>query len=67
MNSYIKSEFQEQYCILCKQYKDLKTSVEAEVWYLVIRVWWQCCGATDESTLIQLEQWLVFWHFCLRK
>ena len=39
-DNHIKKEFQEQHCLLCKQYKDSKMSAEAEVQYLAIRAWW---------------------------
>ena len=62
-DNYIKSEFQKQHYVLYKQYKDSKTSVEAEVRYFAIRVWCQSCGASDGSTLKQFGHWLAFWHF----
>ena len=58
-DNYIKSEFQEQHRVICEQYKDSKTSTEAEVRYVAIKVWWQSSGTADESSLKQLEQWLA--------
>ena len=66
-DNYIKSEFQEQHRVLCKHYKDSKTSAKADVRYLTIKVWWQSCGAADESSLKQFEQWLAFWHLRYRQ
>ena len=54
-NNHIKKEFQEQHCLLCKQYKDLKTSAKAKVQYLAIHAWWQSCRAVDDAALKQLD------------
>ena len=45
----IRLDLQSQHRQLCKQYKDAKTSAEAESRYLAIRSWWLSSGATTEE------------------
>ena len=47
----IRPDLQSQHRQLCKQYKDAKTSAEAESRYLAIRSWWLSFGATTEEGL----------------
>ena len=63
----IRPEFREQHIRLCKQYKDAKTTEEAEELYLGIKGWWLSSRAASEEAVRELNDWLGFWHFRYRQ
>ena len=64
---YIKTSLQVQHKQLCKDYKDAKIIDEAETKYHVICSWWLSFGAATEESILDLSEWLGFWHFCYRQ
>ena len=64
---YIKSSLQFQHKQICKDYKDAVTMDDAETKYHVIRSWWLSSGATSEKGILNLSEWLGFWHFRYRQ
>jgi hypothetical protein len=63
----IRQDLQYQHRILCQQYKNAKSIVEAETKFLAIRAWWISSGAATKQALPRLELWMAFWHFRYRQ
>jgi hypothetical protein len=63
---YTKTSLQFQHNQLCKNYKDAKTIDEAETKYHVIRSRWLSSRAATEKGILDLSEWLGFWHFHYR-
>jgi len=40
---------------------------EADVQYVVICYGWYSWGAANDVGFQELENWLSFWHFCVRQ
>jgi len=65
--SDIQADLQDQYKLLCKQYKNAISPAESEDRYLAIKAWWLSSGAPTKGGLRSLELWLSFWHFRYRQ
>jgi hypothetical protein len=52
---------------LCYEYENAISLEEVDVWYGTIHYWWYSLKAIDEARLQELENWLYFWHFCVRR
>jgi hypothetical protein len=63
----IQADLQDQYRLLCKQYKIATSPDESETQYRAISAWWLSSGATIIEGLNRLELWLAFWHFQYRQ
>ena len=61
--NYIKTSLQFYHKQLCKNYKNAKTIDEAEIKDHVISSWWLSSGVATKEGILDLSEWLGFWHF----
>ncbi len=64
---YIRLSLQSQHKMMCLDYRDAKTQLEADTKYEAIRAWWLSSGAATEDDLPALSEWLGFWHHRYRQ
>jgi hypothetical protein len=63
----IKSKLQDWHVALCYEYNNSTSLEEVEVWYITIRCWWYLSKVANEGGLVELDNWLTFWHFLVRR
>jgi hypothetical protein len=63
----IKLDLQDQHNVLCHEYKNEKSLMEANSCYVIICWWWFSLGATFEACVHELANWLNFWHFGVKR
>jgi hypothetical protein len=63
MKQLIKPELQAKHIRLCQEYHKCQTIGEADSKMASIKAWWFSSGAVSESGLIELNNWIGFWHF----
>jgi hypothetical protein len=56
----IRPNLQDQHNVLCHEYTNEKSFMEANGLYVTIRCWWFSLGATFEASVHELANWLSF-------
>jgi hypothetical protein len=63
----IKLELQDEHTALCHQYKNVKSLGDPNSHYAFIRSWWLSSGDVSKVGVHELNNWLSFWHFCVKQ
>jgi hypothetical protein len=53
--------------IFCYKYKNVRSLKEVDLRYATICYWWYSSKATSEEPIHELNNWLVFLHFCVHQ
>ncbi len=62
----IALKFQDRHKTFCYDYKKAKSLEGVDVYYATIHFWWYSFGADADGVIHELNNWLSFWHFCMR-
>jgi len=65
-NNISNQSCEKKHRIVCYEYKNAIFLGEVDAQYAIIHCWWYSSDATDELGVYELENWLNFWHFCVR-
>jgi hypothetical protein len=62
----IAIEFHDQHKTLCYKYKKAMSLEEVDIQYATIWSWCYLLGIVNEGTIHGFNNWVSFWHFCVR-
>jgi len=65
-NNISNQNCEKKHKIVCYEYQNAISLGEVDVQYAIIHCWWYSSDATDELGVYELDNWLNFWHFCVR-